>query len=230
MKVPKKQARWKPELESLEIRVVPTTYQVVDIGPDIDPVGINALNQVIGYNNVLYSDGKTTIIGPVIGGGISALNGINDAGAIIGQTRGSTDGTRPSVGFLYFDGSLTFFGNQFIPLGINNLGQMVGGNELMDSAGNVTTIGDTGLAAINDAGQIAGVEVDANFQFHAFLRSVDGTLTFLGSLADAQITQSIRTQCRWRCRWLFRRSRLLVLWWRDDRHRHPTGRCKKHSR
>ncbi|HLJ91981.1 MAG TPA: PEP-CTERM sorting domain-containing protein [Gemmataceae bacterium] len=122
--------------------------------------GINDIGQIVGYcsnpgprqtdQGFLFSGGSfTTVNRP--GASFTHFGGINNLGQIVGD---SANG-----GFLMSGG--TFTSLPFPGSGINNLGQIVGGNYLL-SGGNLTQI-NGGAAGINDFSQIVGGEVSTGF-------------------------------------------------------------------
>ena len=134
----------------------------------IDPLAINNLGAIVGSEDYLYGTQGflrspngvfTNIAYP--GSDVTFAFGINDQGEIVGQYQTSTG----ILGFTWINGNITSFSRGAI-LGINNLGQMVGiddvlGNSFLLTNGtfqNIAVPGGTGTVAssINDHGDIAG--------------------------------------------------------------------------
>lgn len=127
--------------------------------------GANAINvygQIVGYSYVpslsqshafVYSEGTMRDLGTLDGTGGSWAQGINDAGHIVGVSRGQDGRDRA---FIYRNGVMQDLGS-------------LGGST-------------TSAVAINNAGQVAGWGYDANFEQRAFLYD-DGLMINLGKLA-----------------------------------------------
>jgi len=115
--------------------------------------GSNPMSAVRWVNGVASSLGLT---------GQSYATAINDSGQIIGA--GGDLG-----GFLWDEGNLTYYSGQLAA--INNNGQIVGGNLLIENGqtfdinnllNNTATSSLNGASAINNVGQIAGVEANGS--------------------------------------------------------------------
>ncbi len=148
--------------------------------------GINNAGQMLvgfadGSSGVLSSDG-TFIQIDAPGARVTTLEGINNAGQIVGNADGR--------GFVYSGGIFTQIAvpaSRFTsPKGINDAGQIVGMSDFsrhgfLYSAGTFTQIivpGSrfTSPEDINDAGEIVGQYVDLMFRNHGFLYN-GGTFT-----------------------------------------------------
>jgi probable HAF family extracellular repeat protein len=145
-------------------------------------LGINDAGQVVGAftdssgeHGFLYVAGTFSPI-DVPGAISTSANGINNAGEIVGTY---IDADSRAHGFVYSDGAFTYpespGGEPTLTLGINDAGQMVGVPAFLYSAGIFSTIELPGAArgaapaAINNAGQIAGIYYDASGAMHGFL-------------------------------------------------------------
>jgi uncharacterized membrane protein len=137
------------------------------------PTGINASGQIVGgyrdaagWHGFLLDQGSYTTL-DVPGAIRTFATGINASGQIVG----SYDDAAGTHGFLLDQGSYTTL--DFVPSGINNLGQIVGGNLLYDQGCYITldVPGSRGTSAsgINDSGQIVGGYGDAAGTNHGFL-------------------------------------------------------------
>jgi probable HAF family extracellular repeat protein len=128
----------------------------------------------------LYSGGSfstITNVPGVVSPNFTLANAINDAGQIVGYYQlGPNCGV---CGFVLTNGAYTTLGNGIEPLGINNLGQIVGviggNNGFLFSNGTYTTIAVPGAtwteaSAINNLGQIVGSYQDSSGT-HGFLLS-----------------------------------------------------------
>jgi probable HAF family extracellular repeat protein len=146
------------------------TYTPINIpGSSLtEPSAINDHGQIVGifgnntgFHGFVYSGGGfQTVDYP--GANFTQLRGINNSGDIIGMASRQNVFTR---GFLLRNG---VFGDlPFVPEGINNRGDILGGNRVLDSHGNVTTLHfppqlthptrDINLAlALNDVGDTVG--------------------------------------------------------------------------
>jgi probable HAF family extracellular repeat protein len=157
------------------------SYTILGLDLDlVDPYmnfnGINASGQIVGWyrdvdsgvsHSFLFDHGSYTTF-DVPGGTVTRAYGINDSGQVVGAY---TDAAGNGYGFLLENGTYTTL--DFVPSGINELGQIVGGNLLFDH-GNYTTLdvpGSTWTEAngINNLGQIVGYYRDANGGAHGFL-------------------------------------------------------------
>jgi len=101
-------------------------------------------------------------------------------------------------------------GNGIIPHGINNQGQVVGYSDLrgnanfhaflwaratgMQDLGTLTGDVNSVAIAINDAGDVVGVSLDANFNLRGFLWQ-NGTITDLNTMVPANSPLSLITAC-----------------------------------
>src|SRR5262249_11051263 len=133
--------------------------------------GINASGQIVGYysdatgqHGFLYDQGSYITLDAPGSNGIPGTQayGINASGQIVGSY---VDAAGNGHGFLYDQGRYTTL--DFGASGINNAGQIVGGNLLFDH-GNYTTLDVPGstwtqAAGINDSRQIVGTSHDGAF-------------------------------------------------------------------
>lgn len=133
-------------------------------------LAINSTGEIAGWSTApggtgnvafLYSNGSMTDLGTIDGGTASVANGINDAGAVIGNS--DTDGG-DEHGFVYQNGTMT------------DLGTLGGANSSVD--------------AINDNGVVTGSSQDASGASLPFVYS-NGTMTSLGSYNTETTPQAI---------------------------------------
>jgi uncharacterized membrane protein len=148
-------------------------------------LGINDPGQIVGdftdnagTHIFLDTRGNFTTINP-LGDTFTTAVGINSRGPILGQS--SSTGN-----FVYAHGTFTPIANlPGLPLGINDLGQIVGGDSsgpdgFLYTRGRITTYAVPGASVtagtgINDSGQIVGQYLDST-GFHSFL-DTRGVLT-----------------------------------------------------
>jgi hypothetical protein len=148
--------------------------------------------------------------GETMSGNTYGPQGINDAGQVVGISRGATTG---DVFTMQADGTFSIFtpgGGNAAYVGINSLGEVAGTYSdtterayhgfFIDTSDNITTFDVPGAIgtqpgygtwaySLNDSGVIAGFWVDTNFTGHGYLRkpsgvivsyNVPGTTTFGG--------------------------------------------------
>ena len=157
-----------------------TPYKINDSGTI---VGVYRIMGGPGNGFLLSGGTYTTINFP--GGVGTHLNGINNAGDIVGQYKDALGG--PHHGFLDSGGTFTTIdfpgATDTIATGIDNSGNIVGGYKtstvpelgfLRLAGGNFSTIAFPGAFAtfatgINDQGSIVGLYQDQSEQFHGFL-------------------------------------------------------------
>ena len=146
-------------------------------------LGINDLGQIVGdfadtagTHAFLDTGGKFTTINPP-GDTFTFAVGINNRGQILGSSSSIPN-------FVYAHGTFTPIDNlPGSPLGINDLGQIVGGGSpdgFLYARGHITTYAPPGASitfgyGINDSGQIVGDYLDST-GFHPFL-DTRGVLT-----------------------------------------------------
>ncbi len=140
-----------------------TDIQSAIYGADSYANAINSHGQVVGYflsyqsanHAYLFDHGIITDIGQILGGNSWAYD-INDSGQVVGSGGQGA--------FLYSNGAVQFLGS-WPARGINNLGEVVGGDCLYDNGDSYdlqsllnVNEGWTGIQAfaINDYGQIVG--------------------------------------------------------------------------
>jgi probable HAF family extracellular repeat protein len=152
-------------------------------------LGINNSGEIVGYysaNNTghafYYSAGSFTTVN-VPGAGYTAnAAGINNSGQIVGTYALPSSGF---AGYIYSGGSFTT-NLPYSLLGINDFGQIVGGNFILNG-GSQTTLAAPGAVAtlangINNSGQVSGYFYDGTTA-HGFLYSGGNyaTLDFPGA-------------------------------------------------
>jgi probable HAF family extracellular repeat protein len=183
-----------------------TRYAVTDLGRPGGPTnasygaGINSKGDVIGeftsqggfYHGFLYKKGRITDLGlvpknPLLSQVLPAA--INDSDEIVGTIQQGFTSTTGDA-FVWKDGKMSIFasvsaGFSAQPLGINNLGEIVGAynsfsyfseQAFLYQNGRITNLGTFGGAfsdafGINNLGQIVGTSEDASGQFIAFIYS-----------------------------------------------------------
>jgi probable HAF family extracellular repeat protein len=128
-------------------------------GVNTQAVGINNLGQIVGFygdgngaHGFLYSNGTYTTLNDPFGN--TYAYGINDLGQIVGPYG-------PGHGFIYSNGTFTTLTD---PLhgaaGINDLGQIIWAETVLNSNGTYTTINETNPLGINNLGQIVGYQAN----------------------------------------------------------------------
>jgi probable HAF family extracellular repeat protein len=172
--------------------------------------GINAAGKVVGVSDtsdgsqhgfVTGAGGTLVDIGPVNGGGSSAANAINAAGAVTGYAE--IDAAGDYRAYIYASGNMallgTLGGNYAQGYAINDAGMVAGYSYLAGDAeshaflyanGMLVDLGDLGgndsyATGINAAGDVVGVSNlgNPNGGYHAFVYS-GGTLKDLNDLID----------------------------------------------
>jgi len=181
--------------------------------------GVPSSGTCLGF---LWQYGSMTPLS-TLGGYNSAANAINNGGEVAGlsgdcSTFNVTSGyyLSPVHALLWDHGSVTnlgslggAFGNQ--AHGMNNRGEVVGGSDLAgdavfhgfvwsQSTGMQDVIplpGDTYsyALAINDAGQVTGLSIDASFTILRAFIVVDGVPTDLNTLISADSPLQLQTAC-----------------------------------
>jgi probable HAF family extracellular repeat protein len=168
-------------------------------GANSGALGINDNGQVAGYSDLaasvgqpvvtqafLYSGGVMKSLGSLIDGGSSDGTGINDLGAVVGDSAAPI--TNPPAKHV-----VVFSGGNITDLGNNDSGQITGSYYLANNsnhayiytAGTLNDLGTLGGAnsaavAINSAGEAVGVADLGGGVSHAFI--FDGTMHDLGSV------------------------------------------------
>jgi probable HAF family extracellular repeat protein len=210
----KRTNHFRPRLNPLEDRTLPTAATIVDLGTlggaFSSAQAINASGEVVGYaytednhyfHAFRYADGTMTDLGTLPGANYSNAYGINDSREIVG------DGFTPIVSYhaVSSDGDgltdLGTMGGYYSEArGINASGQIVGWSEnamryqhaVLIQDGVFTDLGTLGGQssygmAIDDAGSMVGYSETGTGIVHAFLD--DGiTMTDLGTLGGATST------------------------------------------
>ncbi len=179
----KRRAANRPQVESLEGRVVPSTaYKIIDLGNlggTAEAFGLNDQGEVVGYSKTtkgawdafVYKNGKMKSLGSLMAGG-SIATGINDRGQIVGWSSNKKGSV--NLAFLYSDGRMKAIGKvppelptHALPnFSINNRGQVIGfssnaGDAEMLSGGRLTDLGSLkGLGSValglNNHGAVVG--------------------------------------------------------------------------
>jgi len=170
---------------------------VIEVSNTVNP-GPGTLEGGTPEQPLLYSNGTVTDLGTLPGWPQSVGTGMNNLGQVVGYC-GDTSGNL--IGWLYSNGTMTALGaaNTFIPLGINDSGQMAGyiGSPYVSGTtlpalwqnGQVTRLPDSisvgGIGdvdspgCINDRGQVVGTTQTASGVSEACLWQ-NGTVTDLG--------------------------------------------------
>ena len=191
-------------------------YSLKDLGTlggaGSEAYGINANGQVVGVSDLpgdavqhafLYSGGTMTDLGTLPGKTLSAANGINDLGQIVGTSYSYSNGEE--VGdraFLYSAGVMsdlgTLGGLVSWGTGIDDSGRIVGqsyprgsfADAFLYSDGVMSNLGTLGgewgsdAYAINASGQVVGVAFTRDGSQHPFLYS-GGSMSDLGTLGGS---------------------------------------------
>ena len=115
----KRRAANRPQVESLEGRVVPSTaYKIIDLGNlggTAEAFGLNDQGEVVGYSRTtkgardafVYKNGKMKSLGSLMAGG-SIATGINDRGQIVGWSSNKKGSV--NLAFLYSCGRMKAIG------------------------------------------------------------------------------------------------------------------------
>jgi probable HAF family extracellular repeat protein len=157
--------------------------------------GINDAGQIVGlyygpngtYYGFIDSNGTYTTLNDPASANQTVAVGINDAGEVVGMYYSQFNDPNSQMGFLYNINTGTYT-NFTLPthvtgMGINNLGQIVGGE---GSSGFVGTVGAFTTVpfdayAINDAGQIVGP--DFLFSPTGNILKLDDAVQFTGTVS-----------------------------------------------
>ncbi len=164
--------------------------------PGSRATAINDSGQVVGYSYDDVSGNSYAFLwqnGRMQNLGMGAAYGINDNGQVVGD---SQDSSGSYYAFLWENGVTQDIVPGGVALGINSIGQVVGGARNAVSGqsmaflwqnNSVTALGllpggyYSWATGINDSAQVVGYACDANWQPKAFLYQ-DGTMQDLGTL------------------------------------------------